>query len=88
MNIEMPEIPDAYIELANLLATACDERGISKATLTIVPETFDALRRTTAKVEIYFSSRDGRGRPCRNLSVALDTTIRQQIETTPPSINR
>jgi hypothetical protein len=87
MKIETTKIPDGCINFAKELAESATKHGIksfsTKLTLDSDIHGFDGSFR--GDLTIHFSSKDGRGRPCDNLSIRVETTLIKNIVSTPES---
>jgi len=86
------EIPQSHIDFAKAVADLADVNGIAEFRMEYEPnwreekgEQWD--RRVRGKARIHFRAKDGRGRPCRNLSIEFDATVNHAIESNPESSN-
>lgn len=86
--ITPPEIPQQQVEFAKAVAKIATEHGIDNFTMSYRP---DREQRQAASghrhsdLKIQFSSVDGRGRPCQNLSINLEASLKLVIKSTPQS---
>lgn len=83
-------VPPSHIAFANEVASIAEKNGIKAFTLEYDPGWTGVGRwdnRVKGYAKVLFTSQDGRGRPCRNLSVQFDACIRHVIETNPESTN-
>ncbi len=87
MKIETTGLPVGIIEFAKTLAASAKGNGIKSFTTKIEldRDMYDLDRSFNGNLTINFSAKDGRGRPCDNLSVSLDTHLTQSIVYTPES---
>lgn len=79
-NFEPIEIPDEQIAFAEAVSKLAEENGIDKFTMKYEPEWRDKDRRVSGEIQIYFRAKDGRGRPCRNLSFSLTANHTMTLE--------
>ena len=84
------EIPEKHIAFANAIAKLAEENSIDSFYLEYEPDYFNDRsvawdRSVKGKARINYKSRDGRGRPCRKLSVSFDASFIHIIETNPES---
>ena len=86
------EIPQSHIDFATAVADLAGKNGIAEFRMEYEPlrqhqkgEEWD--RRVRGKARIHFRAKDGRGRPCRNLSIEFDATVNHAIESNPESSN-
>ena len=92
MKVDGLKIPQSHAEFAEAVSKLADEYGIDKFTMKYRPK-FDSPandgldRQINGEMNIVYSSVDGRGRPCRNLSIVCDATINLTIEHNWPSSN-
>lgn len=90
VNITPPAIPFTHTAFAAAVAQAAEKHGIKRFNMTYEPVYTGKLQsgqRINGDLKINYSSRDGRGRPCTNLSISLDTRLTHEIVTTPESSN-
>lgn len=83
-----PEIPESHVIFAKAVADAATANGIDDFTLTYSPRRHGVSemdRSFRGTLKITFSQSDGRGRPCRNLAIEMESTLRLKIESNPPS---
>lgn len=84
--ITPPSIPQSYVNFAKALAALADSHGIKTAQIKITPDWQDEARNIHGDVQINYSSKDGRGRPCVNLDIYLNTHTRLAVVTNPESL--
>lgn len=84
------KIPQSHIDFANEVALLADKYKISKFTLEYEPhwnndggDEWD--RRIAGKAIIRYSDKDGRQRPCKNISISIDAQLAHIIKQTPQS---
>jgi hypothetical protein len=85
--ITAPTIPASYINFAKALGALADSHGIKAAQIKITPDWKDDARHINGDVLINYSSKDGRGRPCVNLDIYLNTHTTLAVVDNPPSSN-
>ena len=86
------EIPESHIEFANAVAALAKQNHIAKFELKYDPhDEYDKGqpwgRQVRGEAVIRFSDKDGRGRPCRNLSIEFEARHSHSIVSTPESSN-
>jgi len=87
-----PKIPDTHVAFAKAVANLAAAHGIDRFEMTFRPkwetrmdENYD--HRIHGDMKIIFADVDGRGRPCRNLSINLAANLSLPIESNPESYN-
>lgn len=87
MEIKTTDIPDGCIEFAKELAASAKKQGIRSFStkLTLDRDVYDLNKNFRGDLTVHFSSKDGRGRPCDNLSITIETTLTQSIVNNPES---
>lgn len=88
--IEKTVIPQSHIDFANEVADLADKNGVEIFVLEYDPtnETnFNWKSRINGTVKVNFSSKDGRGRPSRNLSVVFEQKVVHSICNEPNSFD-
>lgn len=85
--ITAPTIPASYISFAKAIAALAESHGIKACQLKITPDWADNARHIHGDVQINYSSKDGRGRPCVNLDVYLNTVTTLPIIDEPQSFS-
>ncbi len=88
LDIEPPSIPVEHITFARGVAKLADESGIDRLEIKYRPTFRGHLvvdRRIRGDLRVIYSSVDGRGRPCRNLSIQLDAALVIEVEKNPES---
>lgn len=88
--ITPPEIPDSQVAFAKAVAAIAESHGIDRFSMTFRPKFEDRLKqdsRISGDLKIQFSATDGRGRPCRGLSIRLETNLELVIESNPESFS-
>lgn len=80
-------LPDSYINFAKAVGALAASHGITTAQVKITPNWRDGetAQRLHGEVTINYSSKDGRGRPCDNLWIALSANLNVPIISTPES---
>jgi hypothetical protein len=83
-------VPPSHIAFASEVAAIAEKNGIKSFTMEYTPdwtgsEAWD--HRVKGSAKILFTAIDGRGRPCRNLSISFDARISHNIESNPESYN-
>lgn len=76
------EIPQSHIDFANEVAELAEKNGVESFVLEFDPTNTSNLiwdRRIKGCVKIHSSTTDGRGRPCKNLSVSFDAKVTHSI---------
>lgn len=81
-----PVIPESLIQLAKEVAEKAKGLNIDHFTLSFNPK-WDTTNSCHGEAKIHFSRTDGRGRPCYNLNIQVETSLRHNIEFTPESSN-
>ena len=84
------KIPDSHISFAESVAALAEENNIKEFSLEYEPDWFDHpesgwSRHVKGKASIQYTAKDGRGRPCKRLSVSFGAHIVHTIETNPES---
>lgn len=83
-------VSPAHVAFAEELAKVAEKHGVTRFEIEYHPVfSGDAVRVSdvTGNARINYSAMDGRGRPCSNLVVIFDATIRRVIVSTPPSFS-
>ncbi|KFZ27716.1 MAG: hypothetical protein KQ78_00026 [Candidatus Izimaplasma bacterium HR2] len=87
--VDAIEIPETHISFAHNVAILAEKNGIKSFTLRYVPDWNEPGqehdRRVKGDAIIEFSAMDGRGRPCRQLSINFDARISHIICSEPNS---
>lgn len=83
-SIDPPIIPDQVVDFSKAVSDLAVQHGMERFTLTTRPN-FDVRNqqhdhRIHGEMVIHFSAVDGRGRPCRNLSIQLQANLSLIIE--------
>lgn len=87
--ITPPKIPETHVAFAKAVANLAAAHGVDRFEMAFRPgwegrrigESYDP--RIIGEMKILFSSVDGRGRPCRNLSINLQANLSLDIEKNP-----
>ena len=86
------EVPESHIAFAKAVAALAEENHIASFSMDYKPEgefcggqEWD--HRTTGSASIHFAAKDGRGRPCRNLSINISATMQHAVESNQESCN-
>jgi hypothetical protein len=89
MKIDVIDVPDTAIRFAKQMAEAAKELGIRSFSTEIKVDTNFLGKHSymSGGIAVHYSSSDGRGRPCENLSVILKTTNTLNLVETPESSN-
>jgi hypothetical protein len=88
--ITPPEIPEIHVAFAKAVANLAAAHGIDRFEMTFRPKWEmrmgdDYDQRINGDMKIIFADVDGRGRPCRNLSINLDARLSLPIQSNPES---
>lgn len=78
-----PAVPASHVAFAKAIADVAAAHGIERFEMTFRPAwRRDVLRdmRINGDLRIVFADVDGRGRPCRNLSIRMDASLTLPIE--------
>jgi hypothetical protein len=79
-------LSEPQIQFAKDVAALAEKRGIDAFTLKLEPK-FSYECNISGDVTVAYSAKDGRGRPCRNLIVSCNATLRHVIEENEESSN-
>ena len=79
-------LTDEQIQFAKDVADLAEKNGVDTFELIMKPK-FDYSCRYSGNVTVSYSSKDGRGRPCRILTMSCDATIIHVIEENEESSN-
>ena len=85
LSVTPPEIPGAALEFAKEIAAIAKSHDIKSFTMTVRLHSAVGEQRFHGDLRTRYSAYDGRGRPCDNLSVEVDTVVRHDISSTPSS---
>ena len=88
--ITPPKIQETHIAFAKAAANLAAAHGIDRFEMTFRPKFEDRIgqkydRRVHGEMKINFADVDGRGRPCRNLSIDLVANLSLPIDCNPES---
>lgn len=83
--IEGLEIPENHAAFAKKIADIADTYGMDKFNMTYRPNFKERYkegidRRIHGEMKINYASVDGRGRPCRNLSIECDAYFSLHVD--------
>lgn len=88
--ITPPKIPETHVAFAKAVANLAAAHGIDRFEMTFHPKWEMNIERNCdprihGDAKILFADADGRGRPCRNLSINLVANLSLPIESNPES---
>jgi len=84
------KVPESHIQFAKDVADLAVKHNMEFFQLKYTPDTFhdgDEIEGIygNANAQIVFRAKDGRGRPCRNLTIRIDSAMEVDIESNPES---
>ncbi len=81
MKLESPQIPEPVVAFAKTVAALADSHGLKGFTLTVRPfeREYGKETQTNGEMQFAYSVTDGRGRPCKRLSVVVSSTSTRDI---------
>jgi len=83
-----PKLPDSCENFAKAVAAIAESHGVDQFQMTFRPDfekDHESRRLITGDMKIVYSSKDGRGRPCRKLNINLTANLGFIIENEPES---
>ena len=88
--ITPPKVPDSHVAFAKAAADLAAAHGIDRFEMTFRPKWEQRIAdnfapRVHGDMKIIFADVDGRGRPCRNLSINLVANLSLPIQSNPES---
>lgn len=85
--VETITIPEAHIKFAEEVTALAEANGIKQFKLEYDPHHLEGSwdHRIRGNAIITYSAKDGRGRPCKNLGIHIETAITHKIVSTPSS---
>jgi hypothetical protein len=87
MNPKPPIVPPEAVEFASKLAALAEEHGIQECSVQMRVSNRPGDSRWNGKLRMCYTGKDGRGRPCKNVWIELDSTLRLDVVSTPESCN-
>ncbi len=87
MNPEPPTVPPEAVRFASKLAALAEEHGIERCSVEMHVSNRPGDSRWHGKLRMRYEGKDGRGRPCKNVWIELDSTLRLDVVSTPQSSN-
>lgn len=89
MELKSLNIPTKFEDFSKAVAALADAHGIKVFTMSIKPEFLDFPidQHVSGDLLINYSSKDGRGRPRKKLTMQLDARLTHYLQNDPDSFN-
>ena len=85
IQLKQIEIPQEVVDFANGVAALADKCNIDSVSVNITPEYLSG--HNYGSLNISYDTKDGRGRPCKNLCISVQSTTKLQLVSNPSSFN-
>lgn len=87
----VPEIPTEAFDFASEVGSLCDKYNIRSLSMDVRLDKWTSDHKyrpqIATDIKVFVSTKDGRGRPCKNVALQANVSVTAQIETNPESSN-